>query len=333
MSIKKNIVLTLSIILIICTFAGCRKINGESSSNNFSSVSSSAYGIVDIVEDNSSDIQSIGDDGTVSENNTNSTSSNNSNSSTVNESIFTENVVSVGSENNNANPDAPLTYIEPDPEIPQDKGPYTTSPDSNGNVTTVDIQAGKSVYYKISRVSNKVLTINSSNAYVIYENTTYNAVNGVVSFMVETDNLANEQILFEIGNKSTKTESFTINFSSPKGTWDNKEKLSAIGEKITVSLKQGNDQGYNYTYKATQKGKIKFYILSDVNKGILEAYNTRSYSKRNTNIEDEVKIDSIGSYIVLDVEKDDTIYITAVSKSETLGDYPATTIQWQAIYE
>ena len=132
---------------------------------------------------------------------------------------------------------------------------------------TVEIAAGQSVYYKIKGASNRIFTIQSPNAYVIYNGVTYSAKNGVLIFFVESDLLASDQILFEIGNSGLQKESFTIQFKSPVGSRDNPEVLNKVGENISKKIEAENDQGYSYSYVANKDGKIRFYILSDATKG------------------------------------------------------------------
>ena len=341
MKMTKFITILLSCVLIISTFAGCRKINGDMSSGELSNTSSIIYGIVDIVEsENSSDIQSAdadtasSDSSQSSSSNDNTTSSNDSdtNSSSNVSSIFTENIVSVGGGDNSdgSDEDGPVTFIEPDEsgntntEIKEYNGQtFSTVPDEKtGEVKTVSIAANGSVFYKIMGVSNKNLTINSPDAYVVYNGTTYTAKNGVVSFTVVSDELSSAQILFEIGNKGSKAQGFTVKFTSPKGSWDNKEVISALGEEITVTVQAGDTDGYWWKYVATKDCTLKFYLLSGTDNGILSVTNNRSMANRSTDIDDELKSDSTGKYVELKVEAKDEIVINIGSKkSDTTNTF------------
>lgn len=344
MNLKKYIILVLSISLIITLFTGCRKVNEDKSSGNTSNITSDVYGVVDIIDSNI-DIHSTddtvleSDDSIINSNETNTTSGNN----------FTDNYVSVGDggdpENTTNDDELPPTFLESTPgtltpgsnqPISSANNPFVTSPNYKGKVVTVDIKAGTSEFYKLSRVANRILTINSPNAFVVYNGVKYSAQNGVLSFTVVSNLLASDQILFEIGNSGSKTESFTIIFSSPVGSKDNPKKLDSIGEKITVTIDKGNDQGYFYSYKATKDGKIKFYILSDAKKGKLtvdKLIDPQNFiiQQRNTTDTDEdyLKTDSIGTYVEFDVKKDDEFFIGAafISSSDS-----SINIDWKAVY-
>lgn len=362
MKMTKFITLLLSCVLIISTFAGCRKINGGMSSGDLSNATSTVYGIVDIVEsENSSDIQSADADttssdssqGSSSDDGTASSGDSDANSSSNVSSIFTENIVSVGGDGNSSDgddEDEPVTFIEPDESgdtdsnsNPEETGyngqTFSTVPnDKTGNVKTVTIAAGGSVFYKIMGVSNKILTINDSNAYVVYNGTKYSANNGVLSFTVVSDELSSAQILFEIGNKGSKAQGFTINFASPKGSRDNPEEIDSVENTFTTNIAEGNQQGYYYSYAATKNGKIRFYIISDTKSGMLSVDKIINpklgvVQQRNSTEteEDYVKTDKNGTYIEFDVKSGDQFTIT-VSPNAKPGSYPAVTVEWKIIY-
>ncbi len=370
---KKIITIIFSLVFILSTLAGCRKMNNDMSSGNFLSNSSEVYSIVDVVEDdNSSDIILNESDISSSDNQQTSVTGNNASSSNKNNyssqsgsnntsnqngstentdksnsnssNSFTENVVSVGNggQSGDTSSTRPSTFVESEDESTgsnDSKKTYSTALDEAGNVITVDIEAGKSVYYKIMAAGNKWLTINSANAYVIYNNVTYRAQNGVVNFFVESDLTDSDRVLFEIGNCGTATESFTINFSSPKGSHANPEVVNSIENDFTIKLDEGNDQGYFYKYSATKNGKMRFYILSDVESGkltvekIIDKELQVIQQRSTTETEDYVKSDSIGTYVELEVKKGDEIFIKVEAISEVVGEYPETTIKWKALYE
>ena len=344
MFIKKTISLFLLIIFVLSAFVGCNDVSDDASSS--------------ITTPTSSDVYNVDDDRTESNDNTsgdNITSSEEidsdvDSSDTSSEIIPSDNTVSVGDSEDDVEEDAPPTFIEPDEEnnssINSNSSEITnvddvgyngvtlsTAPNyKTGNVTTVKIAANGSVTYKIRSVSNKYLTINSSHAYVVYNNKKYEAKNGVLSFFVESDKLASDQIVFEIGNKGSSAESFVINFASPMGSMDNKEKISTIGKEITTSIAEGEEAGYWYQFKATKAGTIKFYLLSVTDIGMLTVTNNRNSAQRNTDIEEEIKFDSTGKYIELtNVEVGDEIDITLAAKSNGSIKYPAVTIKWKIV--
>lgn len=344
MLIKKTISLFLLIIFVLSAFVGCNDVSDDASSSITTSTSSDVYNVDD--DKTESNDNTSGDNITSSE----EIDSNVDSSDISSEIIPSDNTVSVGDSEDDVEEDAPPTFIEPDEEnnsstnsnsseitnvddVGYNGVTLSTAPNyKTGNVTTVKIAANGSVTYKIRSVSNKYLTINSSHAYVVYNNKKYEAKNGVLSFFVESDKLASDQIVFEIGNKGTSAESFVINFASPIGSMDNKEKISTIGKEITTSIAEGEEAGYWYQFKATKAGTIKFYLLSGTDIGMLTVTNNRNSAQRNTDIEEEIKSDSTGKYIELtNVEVGDEIDITLAAKSNGIIKYPAVTIKWKIV--
>ena len=320
MNNKKILALILAVLMMLATFAGCRKAGSDDSA--LSSVNSDIsinYSNVDIIEDNSepesvvdttSDIESI-------------PTVNNNNSST-------ENTVSVEEPNTNTNPDGVEIYGSGTQE-----DPYLDTPNADThNVKTLSIPANSSVFYSIYRVGGKIFTINSNNAYVVCDGKKYTSQNGVLTFKVK-DALASDAVSFEIGNTGASAESFSITFTDIMGTSANPEIIKSIGEKKSVNLEKGNDKGYFYNYIAEQSGVLKLYLLSDATKGVLHATRIRNEIPvgYGTDVEGEFKTDDLGTYIEVEVEKGDKIVIDVVAIPTGIKKvFPAITIEWLAKY-
>ena len=338
MKSNKFIILSLIMVLVLSLLVGCRKMGDGTSSSNNSDVSSTVYDIVDVIEDDNQSIADI----VSSENEVSDTTDSSSNTSSLS---LPEGYVDVDTDDSKDEDFIPI-YEETTPEnstsndsSSSDTIPtYSASLNSKGKAKTKEIDPGKSHYYKIKGASNRILTIESPNAYVIYNNVTYSAKNGFLSFLVVSDELASAQILFEIGNNGSQKEAFTIQFTSQVGSKDNPEVLSTVGENVSVKIEAGNDQGYSYSYIADKDGKIRFYILSDATKGkitvdkIINA-NLQVVQQRTTDDtgEDYLKTDSTGKYVEFDVKSGDKFTITAGSNSNGT-DFPEITIEWKAIY-
>ena len=351
MKFNKLFVLILALTMIISVLVGCSivVVDNDSSSNDVADSSSAVYNNTDNSEDVTNNAESVDSTVTSDEGNTSDVSS------TTSEEVISNNIVSIGdggNSNNSSNSsnseedDLPPTYIESQPTTsnPDDNtpissadNPLVTAPNAKGKVVTVDIKAGTVEYYKIARVSNKIMTINSPNAYVIYNGVKYTAKNGVLSFEVVSDLLASAQIEFQIGNSGSKTESFTILFTSPVGSKDNPKVLDSAGDKVTTTIKKGNDQGYFYSYEANKDGKIRFYILSDAKKAMLsidKLIDPKNYiiQQRNTTDtgEDYLKTDSIGTYVEFDVKSGDdfAIGVSALSSIDDAG----LKVEWKIVY-
>ena len=315
---RRFFALALTILLVLSTFTSCRKtISDESYISDVVSDAIINYDNVEIVEDegeNESTTDSAND--TVSD-------------STSSGDTTTDSTTSVEEPNTNVNPDGVEIYGSGTSD-----DPYLDSPNVDTHtVKTLAVPAGKSVFYAIYRAGGKIFTINSGNAYVVCDGVKYAAQNGVVSFKVP-DALASDAVAFEIGNTGAAEESFSIVFSDIEGSMENPTVIKTVGNKVSISLEEGNDKGYFYSYVAEQTGKLKLYLLSDVSKSVLLATNKRNSAQRSTESteEGEVKYDENGTYIELEVEKGDEIVINTGSLPNKRGKYPAITIEWMAKY-
>lgn len=316
MNIKKIFSLALATLMILATVTGCRKADADGSSE-ISILTSTVYDYTNV--DNNSELT---DDAS-------STETDDTTSDVVSDvtSTDTSSTVSVEEPNTNTNPDGIEIYGSGTAD-----DPYIDTPNADTHtVKTLSIPAGKSVFYSIYRVGGRIFTINDANAYVVCDGTKYTAQNGKVSFKV-VDALASDAVLFEIGNTSSTEKNFTITFTDLEGSMANPTIINNTGSEIVLKLEEGNEIGHFYKYIAEQKGTLKFYLLGEnaTDKGILLATNNRNSAQRSTESseEGEVKTDSTGTYIELEVEKGDEIIINVGSKPNKRGKYPAAEIKW-----
>lgn len=212
--------------------------------------------------------------------------------------------------------------------------PYLETP-VDMTVTTIDIPAGKTVYYSIYRVGGKYFTINDSNVSVVYNKRTYAAKNGKVSFKVR-DGLASHPVEFQIKNNGSTAKSFVIKFSDPQGSWDNPEALNSILNKSTyeVSLASGNEIGYYYSYKVEKSGTIRFYVSGTAASSLEVQNNDTTGGTDGASFAEEsnVKTDEQGrKYIEMAVTQGQILKIH-VGAEKVDGAYPATKITWEAKY-
>lgn len=198
--------------------------------------------------------------------------------------------------------------------------PYEVIPDlSTMSVTTVEVPAGKTLYYDIQRVGGMYLNIDDSDLYVIDSA----GKRHDSSFVVE-DAMANEFVSFQIGNDSGSNKAFTIKFSNLKGTYQNPEEISGLSGR--KSLSSGDEDGWYYRYTATQTGKIRFYISYTAESDI-------TVTNLSTSAQRNFESDGNGNdYIELDVTSGDRIMIQICAKPDSSWEYPATDIEWSGEY-
>ena len=228
-------------------------------------------------------------------------------------------------------PTAPPTQPTVNDEIlgagSQDQ-PYLETPTADMTVQTVEIPAGRSLYYSIYRVGGMILNIDNGNAYVVCDGTRYDANGGSVSFRVP-DALASDAVTFEIGNNGSSAVSYTIRFTNEKGSYMNPVIISSLSGENKVSLSDGVTAGYYYKYTAEKSGKLRLYMSASVD-SVLLATNNRNSAQRTT--EADALSDANGTYIELEVQAGDEILINVGAKPNKRGKYPATDITWSGKY-
>ena len=102
---------------------------------------------------------------------------------------------------------------------------------------------------------NMVLTIESNDAYIIYDGTVIEAVNGVLTFQLQyASNDTYTPCSFAIGNKGKADASFKVKLSVLDGIWENPTQLQ-LGTFTTVT-RTGDEQGYFYTFTAETAGTL-----------------------------------------------------------------------------
>ena len=213
---------------------------------------------------------------------------------------------------------------------------HTEFPAEDLSVTTVEIAPGKSVYYDIYRTGGKVLEISSSDAYVVYDGKTYTPQNGVIKIQVEQA-LASDAVRFEIGNSSSSKKSFRLQFSDPKGTHDNPERMTSLGGTYSTYSASGNELGYNYIYNAEKTGTIVLYVsnVTTNSKNVsaqISVTNSRNSANRTTGA-DGVDDGQGHTKIELEVQKGDEIRIVIGVQPTATWKYPEATITWVALYK
>lgn len=246
------------------------------------------------------------------------------------------------------------TVTQPEDVNGVEQNPITTKPDGEEifglgskdepylerpvdmKVTTVEIPAGKALYYSIYLYDTKYLTINDPDAYVIYKNKQYDATNGRVSFKVRKPT-PGQPVEFQIGNKGSAPKSFVVMFSDTEGSWDSPTPVTSIINQSTyqVSLPAGAETGYYYSYTAEKTGVIRFYVSGTVASG-LEVQNSSLTDTDGASFAEEkyIKTDEQGrKYITMSVTQGEVLKIHVCAEPDASNAYPATTITWEAKYE
>lgn len=156
--------------------------------------------------------------------------------------------------------------------------PVGILPDAEGFEAT--LAAGEERYFEIPKVSDLVMEINDADAYIIYEEVKYEAVDGVLKVTVSAPDPFTPAV-FVLGNKADSEKTFKAVFSGVAGSMANPFTLN-LGE-FTASTQAGNEQGVFYTYTAAESGTLTLKLL-EATEGVeydFTLYNLTNYEYRN----------------------------------------------------
>lgn len=144
----------------------------------------------------------------------------------------------------------------------------------------VQVDAGAEVYYQMFKVDGMLFEINDADAYVIFEDKKYEAVDGKVSLILKTEDTYTPAI-FVIGNKSAEKKTFAAKLSFVEGTSGNPFVMN-LGDFVT-KVEAGNEQGIYYTYTATENGTFSLQCTGVTTgaKYDYSLYNTTTFALRN----------------------------------------------------
>lgn len=199
--------------------------------------------------------------------------------------------------------------------------PDSGDPDSF-TVNLTKIPGKSSLYFNLYRVGGMKITIENSNAYVVYNGTKYTAKNGKVTFTVENVS-ADKAVLVQVGNTASSAKTFVLKCNAPKGTFENPETLKkADGSKHSVHIEENDDQGYFYTYTAEKDGTLVFNIQS--------ASNSANVNFRVTCDNYQATPDKS---VEISVKKGDVVQIIIFSDPNDYWEIPATDVVWTVKYQ
>ena len=187
------------------------------------------------------------------------------------------------------------------------------------------VQPGHLVYYALYKVTDTTLTINNSNAYVIYKGKTYTPVNGVVTVPNLYSANTNVPVKLSIGNMGSSTQNYNVTLSYPQGHQMNPFQLT-LGSVSTYSAKD-NSQGVYYTYQASKSGTLTIRLdsVSGGNSGNISITSEKTDGgTRSVNLTENANSD--GKSVSFQVSAGERVIITIGVMPSSGFDYPEATI-------
>jgi hypothetical protein len=236
-------------------------------------------------------------------------------------------------------PTEPSEPTQPKPTEPAPQPPVEDNKDEPieiGGVLEFDaaVQANHIVYYDLYKLNEATLIINNPNAYVIYNNKTYKAVNGVVTVPDLYVRYTNQPIKVAIGNEGTKNASFHVEFTYPEGHTNNP--INVTMGSFTANVKANNEVGVNYQWIATADGTFTLTldgITDGVNAAILVTrVETIGEGEDAMQIPHTITLDDTGSNTVsIQVKAGELVKIN-IGTQPKKNKYPAATIEVTASF-
>lgn len=163
-----------------------------------------------------------------------------------------------------------------------------------------EVKAGTCVRFDLYRMFDMIITIESEDAYIIYDNQVVKPQSGILTFtLVYGANNVTSPCEIAIGNAGESDATFAVKFSLIPGAQNNPVNLE-LGS-FTTKTREGDYQGYYYTYTADADGLLTVQFDSiDIDKDCeISLYNTNtgrfevqtnSSVSVNVNAGDEVQI-------------------------------------------
>lgn len=219
---------------------------------------------------------------------------------------------------------APST--EPEGVSPEEAAELMKDNPTDAGTSAFDLVVcpGYEAEVNIWRVMSKMyLTISDKDAYVIYNGTTYQAKNGKVSVTISA-NIPGSAVKIKVGNKGSKTKTFTVEFAMPKGSWSNPYSMS-VNKEFEVKIDAGNDQGVYYSYTAAESGTLTLECLKATS-GVSYSFEIQLQSTSATKL---YSLEEGQTSITIEVKKGEQFMIHIGTYSDD-NTYPAGTFTFLA---
>ena len=202
--------------------------------------------------------------------------------------------------------------------------PVGILPDAEGFEAT--LAAGEERYFEIPKISDLIIEINDADAYIIYEETKYEAVDGVLTVTVSAPDPYTPAV-FILGNKGTSEKTFTATFGAVEGSMANPIALN-IGE-FTANTKAGNELGVFYTYTATESGTLTVKLL-EATAGVeydFVLYNLTTYVYHNFSTDGQAD-----KSLSIEVSQGDMIQFSVGTLPNAENEIPAADYKFEAAF-
>lgn len=183
-----------------------------------------------------------------------------------------------------------------------------------------EVAAGGLVHFDLYRLSETNLTIEDPNAYVIYNGTTYNAEDGVVTVPALYSSNTNTPIKISIGNRGAVDRVFAVSLNYDPGHQMNPIPL-ANGNLATYCA-AGNSQGVYYSLTATKAGTLTIRLTQTADCNITITSQTVEGGTRSVSLSDDPESTSLS----FKMAEGETVSVCIVMNPINGFTYPEATV-------
>lgn len=215
------------------------------------------------------------------------------------------------------------------------------------DMATVKIPAGGTMYYNLFNTNGATLVMKDPDAYVIYNGTTINPVDGVLT--LELDGAAKgAPATLVIGSKAKSDKAFPMSLTAPLGAPCNPEAVELL-DALTASLTAGSKNGYSFAWEVPEDGCVTFRYVTvpgSVNADILLSAGDANATLTANGVKGEL-LDENGqpvkdeagntmpiTTVSLDVKRGQVLSVQALALTDSQGaQFPAAQVELTGSFE
>ncbi len=188
-------------------------------------------------------------------------------------------------------------------------------PDGAGTFTTVTIPAGEKMYYQL-HTSGSFLHVEDGDAEVIWNETVYQAENGVLEIALLADETQSLSLVFR--NKDSEEKSFAVEIRDVVGSKSNPIVLNSVAD-IRTELSEGDADGVYYSWTADRSGILKMALGSVEGTDAADAVITVKGTS--------VRLSDGSGVAQLPVKEGEEVILQVLTQENAEGVYPQAQIQ------
>ncbi len=188
--------------------------------------------------------------------------------------------------------------------------------ETSGSFTTVKIPAGAQMHYRL-KTPGSFLRVEDADAAVLYNETVYQAENGVLEIPLPADDT--QAMVLSFANKSAEEKAFTVEIRDALGSQTNPILIESVAD-IQTSLEAGDSDGVYYSWTADQSGVLNITLGSvECADGVADAVITVNG--------ETVRLSEQNGRAQIPVNQSDAVSIQVLTGENADGIHPAAQIQ------